>query len=165
MYFVGIKKTKNRFFAFDMQINSGLFKNEPIFLKDFLKPSKNNLFDIKSSSYISFLRYPENKYNKNRFKLDELLQKDFLVLDTRQSDLRLYENKIPTLRRNRQGLLYVYEGNLYKLSGLEALKLQGFDKLKNLEKKSENLKESDILRQCGNAMSVNVIESIARKLL
>ena len=165
VYFVGIKKAKNRFFAFDMQINSGLFKNEPIFLKDFLKPNKNNLFDIKSNSYISFLRYLENKYNKNRFNLDEILQRDFLVLDTRQSDLRLYKNKIPTLRRDRQGLLYVYKKNLYKLSGLEALKLQGFDKLKNLEKKSENLKESDILRQCGNAMSVNVIESIARKLL
>ena len=45
------------------------------------------------------------------------------------------KEKYIALRRDRQGLLYVYKKNLYKLSGLEALKLQGFDKLKNLEKR------------------------------
>ncbi|EAI3679204.1 DNA (cytosine-5-)-methyltransferase, partial [Campylobacter jejuni] len=46
----------------------------------------------------------------------------------------------------------------------EALKLQGFGKINNLEDKIKNIKQSDILRQCGNAMSVNVIESIAKSL-
>ena len=112
-----------------------------------------------------FLKYLQNKYNIGKFNLDELLSRDYLVLDTRQSDLRLYENKIPTIRRDRQGILYVYKGNLYNLSGTEALGFQGFDKISNLKEKISNLKESDILRQCGNAMSVNVIENIANNLL
>ena len=102
--------------------------------------------------------------NKNRINLNKLLEKNFLVIDTRQSDLRIYENKIPTLRRDRQGILYVYEQELYKLSALEALKLQGFGKILNLKDKIKNLKESDILKQCGNAMSVNVIENICKNL-
>ncbi|HEC1238212.1 TPA: DNA cytosine methyltransferase, partial [Campylobacter upsaliensis] len=99
------------------------------------------------------------------FDLTQILDKDFLVLDTRQSDLRLYENKIPTLRRDRQGLFYVFNGELYRLSALEALKLQGFYKLNKIELKINHLSQNDILRQCGNAMSVNVIESIAKDLL
>ncbi|EAL5962916.1 DNA (cytosine-5-)-methyltransferase, partial [Campylobacter jejuni] len=102
--------------------------------------------------------------NKNRFCLEELLKNDFLILDTRQSDLRCYQDKIPTLRRDRQGILYVYNKNLHILSKIEALKLQGFGKINNLEDKIKNIKQSDILRQCGNAMSVNVIESIAKSL-
>ncbi|EDO8010883.1 DNA (cytosine-5-)-methyltransferase, partial [Campylobacter coli] len=34
----------------------------------------------------------------------------------------------------------------------------------NLEEKIKHIKQSDILRQCGNAMSVNVIENIAKSL-
>ncbi|EAK2459835.1 DNA (cytosine-5-)-methyltransferase, partial [Campylobacter upsaliensis] len=113
----------------------------------------------------TFLRFLENKYNKGKFDLKQILKKDFLVLDTRQSDLRLYENKIPTLRRDRQGLFYVFNGELYRLSGSEALKLQGFERINKMELKIQNLSQNDILRQCGNAMSVNVIESIAKDLL
>ena len=43
--------------------------------------------------------------------------------------------------------------------------MQGFNKIENLSEKIENLNTSDILRQCGNAMSVNVIEAIANNLL
>ncbi|EIA3462813.1 DNA cytosine methyltransferase, partial [Campylobacter coli] len=60
--------------------------------------------------------------------------------------------------------LYVYNKNLYILNKIEALKLQGFGKIKNLEEKIKHIKQSDILRQCGNAMSVNVIENIAKSL-
>lgn len=87
-----------------------------------------------------------------------------MVLDTRQSDLRIYVNKIPTLRRNRQGILYTYKNELYRLSPLEALNLQGFCKIKNLKEKIEPLKPNEILKQCGNAMSVNVIYEIAKEI-
>ncbi|MWV61628.1 DNA (cytosine-5-)-methyltransferase [Helicobacter saguini] len=158
IYFVGIRKDLESRFYFDTQIlQDSNFAN----IKDFLSPNNENLFRKNTESYNTFLRYIENKYNKNRVNLEQILSQDFLVIDTRQSDLRIYKNKIPTLRRDRQGLLYVYNKELYKLSGLEALKLQGFYKLDNLEQKIINLKTSDILRQCGNAMSVNVIESIA----
>ena len=47
-------------------------------------------------------------------------------LDTRQSDLRIYEGVVPTLRTGRHGILDVRNGALRALSGMEALLLQGF---------------------------------------
>ncbi|WP_281651420.1 DNA (cytosine-5-)-methyltransferase [Helicobacter bilis] len=158
VYFVGIRKDKKRDFSFSQRMTKKA-------LKEFLTPKQDNIFSRDSQSYQTFLRFLENKYNKGRFDLTQILDKDFLVLDTRQSDLRLYENKIPTLRRDRQGLFYVFNKKLYRLSGLEALRLQGFEKVKKLESKIKHLSQNDILRQCGNAMSVNVIESIAKDLL
>ncbi|EDP4277110.1 DNA (cytosine-5-)-methyltransferase [Campylobacter jejuni] len=156
VYFIGIKKSLNKIFKFDFKE-----KKKPN-IKDFLNPNDENI--LNRNKYEIFLRYLQNKYNKNRFCLEELLENDFLILDTRQSDLRCYQDKIPTLRRDRQGILYVYNKNFYILSKIEALKLQGFGKINNLEDKIKNIKQSDILRQCGNAMSVNVIESIAKSL-
>ncbi|EAL53144.1 cytosine specific DNA methyltransferase (BSP6IM) [Campylobacter upsaliensis RM3195] len=158
VYFIGIKEDKKCYFNFSKNASH---KD----LKDFLNPDKKNIFPKNSQSYQTFLRFLENKYNKGKFDLKQILKKDFLVLDTRQSDLRLYENKIPTLRRDRQGLFYVFNKELYRLSGLEALRLQGFEKIKKIESKINHLSQNDILRQCGNAMSVNVIESIAKDLL
>lgn len=162
IYFVGLKTNSKKSFSFEIKSD---FVTKEARLQDFLKPQKENIFSTDSASYQTFLKFLENKYNRSKFNLQEILKQDFLVLDTRQSDLRLYKNKIPTLRRDRQGLFYVYQNNLYKLSALEALNLQGFNKIKNLNEKIENLKTSDILRQCGNAMSVNVIEYIANTLL
>lgn len=97
--------------------------------------------------------------------MNDILKHDFLIIDTRQSDLRIYENKSPTLRRDRQGILYTFKGELYKLSAIEALNLQGFGELENLKDKIKDLKSNDILRQCGNAMSVSVIKALAKRLL
>lgn len=157
IYFVGIKKSLNCNFEFDFN----KYPKRP--LKTFLSPVENNI--LKGQKYNTFLKYIQNKYNHGKFCLNGLLEKNFLVLDTRQSDLRLYEDKIPTIRRNRQGICYIYNKNIYSLNKFEALRLQGFDKIDLLEDKINFLKESDILKQCGNAMSVNVIEAIAKKLI
>ncbi len=159
IYFVGFRK--------DLQIKADFFKpltNEGYCksLKEFLNPSPENKFDTANPTFIKYLN---NKYNKNRIQLDEILKRDFLIIDTRQSNLRIYENKCPTLRRDRQGLLYSFKGEIYKLNALEALKLQGFGELENLKSKIKDLKTSDILRQCGNAMSVNVIKALVKRLL
>lgn len=50
------------------------------------------------------------------------------------------------------------------MNAIEALKLQGFNEINNLENIILNLKQSDILRQCGNAMSVNVIKEIGKNI-
>ncbi|MDO7253173.1 DNA (cytosine-5-)-methyltransferase [Helicobacter cappadocius] len=163
VYFIGIRKDFNQNFDFSkMQLKHK--QNIPK-IQDFLTPNEDNLFEKTLPSYETFLRYLHNKYNLNRFNLKKLLQEDFLILDTRQSDLRLYRNTTPTLRRDRQGILYVYQKKLYKLSAIEALKLQGFGTIENLKEKISPLKNTDILRQCGNAMSVNVIDTIAKQLL
>lgn len=162
VYFIGFRKDLNQ--SFDFSKIQPQCKQNITKIQDFLTPSDDNLFEG-TSSYETFLRYLNNKYNLNRFNLESLLQEDFLILDTRQSDLRIYKNATPTLRRDRQGILYVYNKKLYKLKSIEALRLQGFGIIKNLKEKIQPLKDADILRQCGNAMSVNVIDCLAKQLL
>ncbi len=167
IYFIGIKHNARIKYSYS-ELNNILFSNiskTEYNLKTFLNPTEENLFTEASASYKTFLKYLNNNYNKGKFCINELLQKDYLIIDIRQSDLRLYENKVPTLRRNRQGILYVYKNQFYTLGALDALRLQGFDKIKNLENKIIDLKKQDILKQCGNAMSVNVIENLAFNLL
>lgn len=167
IYFIGIKHNARIKYSYS-ELNNILFSNiskTEYNLKTFLNPTEENLFTEASTSYKTFLKYLNNNYNKGKFCINELLQKDYLIIDIRQSDLRLYENKVPTLRRNRQGILYVYKNQFYTLSALDALRLQGFDKINNLENKIIDLKKQDILKQCGNAMSVNVIENLAFNLL
>lgn len=119
VYFVGIRNDlcyKNFEFPKPLQ---------PVNLKDFLLSSNNDILDIQ---YSTFQKYLNNKYNIGKVDINKILEKDYTVIDTRQSDLRTYENKCPTLRTGRHGLLYVKNKKLYKLSGLEALLLQGFSK-------------------------------------
>jgi DNA (cytosine-5)-methyltransferase 1 len=163
-------------------------KRERIYIVGFLKSEKVNFtfpesqaqdYDIKNflietdtqfiiktdtPVYQTFLRYLNNKYNSGKYDLQTLLAQDYLVLDTRQSDLRLYENVIPTLRTGRQGILYVKNGHLRKLSGREALLLQGFeDRYAILAQ--QNFTQSKILSLAGNAMTVGVMRGIGERIL
>jgi len=122
IYFVGVRK--------DLVRNESVFQ----FPKEIKKPDLSKYLvnteelelNEKKTSYETFLRYLKNKYNKNKFSIEKLLEEDFLVIDTRQSDLRLYRDKVPKLRTGRHGILYVRDGKFRKLSGDEALSLQGF---------------------------------------
>jgi DNA (cytosine-5)-methyltransferase 1 len=121
-----------------------------------------NLFNYELNEI--FYKYLNNKYNIGKHKLDQLLQEDLLILDTRQSDLRLYNKTMPTLRRGRHGILYVKNGKLRKLSGYESLMLQGFPK--DLAQKCKyQISDTHLLNQTGNAMTVSVIQEVANKLL
>jgi DNA (cytosine-5)-methyltransferase 1 len=123
-------------------------------------------FIIKTDTpvYQTFLKYLNNKYNFGKYDLNSLLSQDYRVLDTRQSDLRLYDNAIPTLRTGRQGILYVKNGLLRKLSRREALLLQGFDD-KYATLAQTNFTQSKILSLAGNAMTVGVMQAIGREIV
>ena len=114
-------------------------------------------------AYKTFLRYLDNKYNRGKFSIEKLLKEEFLVIDTRQSDLRLYYCKTPTLRKGRHGILYVRNGKFRKLSGYESLLLQGFPK-KISKKVKGKIPDTDLLSQAGNAMTVNVVKSFGQSL-
>ena len=160
IYFVGIRKD--------------LIKSEKDFeypktvkmpeLKNYLIDTDELEFNEKKIAYETFLRYLENKYNKGLFSIKDMLKEDFLVIDTRQSDLRLYRGKVPTLRTGRHGILYVRDGKFRRLSGYESLLLQGFPK--NLSNKTKG-KIADIylLSQAGNAMTVNAVEAFGKSLI
>ena len=79
------------------------------------------------------------------------------------SDLRIYEERCPTLRSQRDGVLYVRNGKIYQLTGYEALLLQGFPK-EYADKVKNTVSNRHLLMQAGNAMTVNVIKEIGKKV-
>lgn len=133
-------------------------------VEDFLVDTDELTFNEKQLAYQTFLKYLNNKYNQNKHSIAKLLQSEFLVLDTRQSDLRLYYNKVPTLRTGRHGILYVKNGKFRKLSGFESLLLQGFPRNLALKAKAK-ISDINLLKQTGNAMTVNTIDTVAKKML
>ena len=162
IYFVGIRKDLvNDDFNYEFPKKyTGKIK----YLEDCLIDDEELTFDERLSSYQTFLKYLNNKYNKDKYKIDDLLSKNYRVIDTRQSDLRIYNKKTPTLRRGRHGILYVKNNKFRKLSGYEALLLQGFPK-RYANKVKGKISNSKLLQQSGNAMTVNVIEEISKNLM
>lgn len=156
VYFVGIRKDiKHKPFKFPTP--------EPIKdIAECLIEERDYVFDENNPT---FQKYLNNKYNNNKVELNNILQKDYQVIDWRQSDFRCYEKKSPTLRTGRHGILYTKDGKLRKLSGYEALLLQGFPKKIASKVIEHNIPESKILSQAGNAMTVTVIQKIAEQLL
>lgn len=159
IYFVGIRKdlAKNDYFEWPKPVKSPD-------IKDYLIDDSELEFDEKKRAYETFLKYLDNKYNKGLFKIENLLKEEYLVLDTRQSDLRLYRNKVPTLRTGRHGILYVRNGKFRRLSGYESLLLQGFPKHLS-EKPKGKVADVYLLSQAGNAMTVSAIQAIGNNLL
>ena len=154
IYLIGALKTLNIHFD---------FKNLETKAKTPLKNFIGHSTDILKNTQ-TLKKYLENKYNKNKHNLENILEKDYLILDTRQSDLRLYENKVPTLRTGRHGILYTKESKLYKLSPLEAFLLQGFSKEHYERALAQEYSATKLLSMAGNAMTVNVIKSIGGEL-
>lgn len=167
IYLVGIKKGNQKNGA-TFQFPKKIKENYDI--ANFLCDDRDEfIFNEDSPTYTTFQNYLQNKYNQKKFTKEEidlqnLLKEDYLVLDTRQSDLRIYEQKVPTLRRGRQGILYTKNGQLRKLSGYEAFLLQGFSK-ETARKAAQIQSNGKLLAQAGNAMTVNVIASITKELL
>lgn len=162
IYFVGIRKdlaTSDFNYEFPTE-----YAGDTKYLEDCLIDDEELTFDERLSSYQTFLKYLNNKYNKDKYKIDDLLSKNYRVIDTRQSDLRIYNNKTPTLRRGRHGILYVKDNKFRKFSGYEALLLQSFPK-KYAYKVKGTISNSKLLQQSGNAMTVNVIEEISKNLM
>lgn len=160
IYFVGIRKDlvkPDREFVWPKSVKTPD-------IKKYLIDDKELEIDEKKKSYETFIQYINNKYNKGLYKIEKLLKEDYLVIDTRQSDLRLYRNRVPTLRTGRHGVLYVKNGKFRKLSGLESLLLQGFPK-ELAEKTNDKIADVYLLSQAGNAMTVNAIETIGKNLL
>ena len=110
-----------------------------------------------------FNRYITNETNRGRFKIEDLIKEEYLIIDTRQSDLRLYRNRMPTLRSFRDGLYYIRDGIIRELTGYEALLIQGFPK-EYADKVKDIVSDRHLLMQAGNAMTVGVIKALGESL-
>ncbi|MDQ8185751.1 DNA (cytosine-5-)-methyltransferase [Pelagicoccus sp. SDUM812002] len=126
--------------------------------------SKDPKFAVTAEGYAYLEKYLNNKYNKPSGTTVEVLKElpNCTIIDTRQSDLRLFEKVAPTLRSGRHGLLYARDGELRKISGLEGLGLQGFDK--SYQKRVYGVAETDLLHQVGNAFTVDVVHTLLESL-
>ena len=158
VYFIGIRKDlAKQAYKFPNPTES---KNLSGYLIDDVELSPYE----KEATYNTFIKYLNNKYNTGKHTIESLLTHEFDVIDTRQSDLRIYKNKIPTLRTGRHGIIYVRGGKFRKLTGYESLLLQGFPKELALKAKGK-ISETYILAQTGNAMTVSTIEAVAKELI
>lgn len=157
IYIVGFKKECDNG-MFEFPINNLSNKDFSWFLDE-----DNNLeLDILDKT---FQKYLSNKYNCNKFTNEGVLSLENYVIDWRQSDLRKYDKIFPTLRTGRHGLLYIRHGKIKKLSGYEALLLQGFPRKIAEKVKRNELNNNKVLSQAGNAMTVNVIDAIAKAMI
>lgn len=130
-------------------------------LSKYLIDLDDNLeFTEKSRWWNTFISYLNNKYNKWKYNIEEILKSDYLILDTRQSDLRLYPNDCPTLRTWRHWIMYTKNWIFRKLSWYEALLLQWFPQEKAMKAKIIN--NNVLLSQAWNAFTVDVIKKIAK---
>jgi DNA (cytosine-5)-methyltransferase 1 len=107
--------------------------------------------------------YLNNDENHGTYTVDDLRQMEGKVLDTRMNDLRIYDGKVPTLRAQRDGILYVRNGIIYQLTGYEALLLQGFPK-EYADRVKNEVTDRHLLMQAGNAMTVNVIMELGKSI-
>lgn len=108
--------------------------------------------------------YLNNPTNMGKYSVDDICKMEGKIIDTRMNDLRIYEGKFPTLRAQRDGVLYVRNGKIYQLTGYEALLLQGFPK-EYADKVKNEVSDRHLLMQAGNAMTVNVIEALGKSII
>lgn len=118
-----------------------------------------------SSERLEILKnYLNNHTNKGKYTIEDLAKMEGKIIDTRMNDLRIYEGKCPTLRAQRDGLLYVKNGIIHQLTGYEALLLQGFPK-EYADKVKNKISDRHLLMQAGNAMTVNIIKLLGESIL
>lgn len=131
-----------------------------------LKECFNRLHDEPISIYNkSWQNYINSDLNKGRFNEKDLLNEDYLIIDRRNRDMRIYRGRIPTLRKGNHGLFYVHQKQLYKVNGYQSLLFQGFSKDFVLKSKKAKINPNKLLAQAGNAMTVSVVDYVARALL
>ena len=108
--------------------------------------------------------YLNNPTNQGKYTVSDILQMEGKIIDTRMNDLRIYDGKCPTLRAQRDGVLYVRNGSIYELTGYEALLHQGFP-IEYANKVKEEVSNRHLLMQAGNAMTVNVINLLGKSII
>lgn len=159
VYFVGIRQdlVDDKFeFAFPPKVE----KTKSL---GTILTSKTARYVLDETAIISLTKYLGNKYNKNETSIEDLKElPNYTIIDTRQSDLRIFKGSCPTLRSGRQGLLYVRKGELRKLSGIEGLAMQGFGK--SFQKRVHGVSDSDLLYQAGNAFTVDVVHHLLQAI-
>lgn len=155
VYFIGARKNLNK--------NIVDFKWPTPIKKP---PLSNYLIDnqLANEERLEILEhYLRNDTNKGKYTVDGIRKMEGKIIDTRMNDLRIYEERCPTLRAQRDGILYVKNHLIYQLTGYEALLLQGFPK-EYADKVKNEVSDRHLLMQAGNAMTVTVIKLLGEAI-
>ncbi|MBS4930364.1 MAG: DNA (cytosine-5-)-methyltransferase [Clostridiales bacterium] len=121
--------------------------------------------NVASEERLEILRYYlNNQTNNGKYTVEDIQTMEGKIIDTRMNDLRIYEGRCPTLRAQRDGVIYVKKHTIYQLTGYEALLLQGFPK-EYADKVKNEVSNRHLLMQAGNAMTVNVISEIGKCII
>lgn len=156
VYFIGIHKDFNK----DI---SKFPWPQPIKSKELMSFLIDN--HVASEERLEILHYYlNNPTNNGKYSVEDILTMEGKIIDTRMNDLRIYEGKCPTLRAQRDGVLYVKNHTIYQLTGYEALLLQGFPK-EYANKVKQEVSDRHLLMQAGNAMTVPVIASLGKSII
>lgn len=156
VYFVGVRK------------DLGISISDYLWPQPIKKPPLSDYLidnNIASDERLNILKhYLLNPTNNGKYTIEELRTLEGRILDTRMNDLRIYDGRCPTLRAQRDGVLYIKKGTIYQLTGYEALLLQGFPK-EYADKVKDIVSDRHLLMQAGNAMTVNVIKELGEAIL
>lgn len=88
-----------------------------------------------------------------------------VIDDTQNFDgTRVYKEVAPTLRSGRHGLKTVDNLRIRKLTPLECWRLQGFTDEQFYKAKNSGVSNSQLYKQAGNAVTVNVVDAIVGEL-
>lgn len=156
VYFVGVRKDIS---ADLLDFDWPCIIQQPN-LKDYVCCDK----EITKENLDILKRYLMNSTNQGKYSINDLTQMNEKILDTRMNDLRIYDNKCPTLRAQRDGIYYVLYNQIYQLTGYEALILQGFPK-EYADRVKESVTDRHLLMQAGNAMTVNTINLLGQSII
>lgn len=88
-----------------------------------------------------------------------------VIDDTQNFDgVRMYRKIAPTLRSGRSGLKTIDNLRIRKLTEKECWRLQGFSDEQFYKAKNSGVSNSQLYKQAGNAVTVNVVDAIVGEL-
>ena len=116
--------------------------------------------------------YPDSKTRRCRVgkQVAQTLQagevnQGVVIDDTQGYDgVRYYKGIAPTLRSNRSGLKTIDKLRIRKLTPLECWRLQGFTDEQFYKAKNSGVSNSQLYKQAGNSVTVNVVDAIVKEL-
>ena len=116
--------------------------------------------------------YPTSKTRRGRVgkQVAQTLQagevnQGVVIDDTQNFDgVRTYEGIAPTLRSGRSGLKTMSGLRIRKLTPLEVWRLQGFTDEQFYKAKDSGVSNSQLYKQSGNSVTVNVVDAIVKCL-
>src|SRR5699024_969773 len=116
--------------------------------------------------------YPDSKTRRGRVgkQVAQTLQagevnQGVVIDDTQGYDgTRIYKGVSPTIRSSRSGLKTIDNLRIRKLVPIETWRLQGFTDEQFYKAKESGMSNSQLYKQAGNAVTVNVVDAIVKCL-